>query len=47
MSAARSIGVDVGTSSVKALAIDAAGTVIASAERDEPVHLAGEPDPGR
>jgi xylulokinase len=43
VSGARSIGIDVGTSSVKAVAIDETGTVLASAEREYPV---GMPQPG-
>ena len=43
MSDARSIGVDVGTSSVKAVAIDEAGRVVGGAERSYPVSL---PHPG-
>jgi xylulokinase len=43
VSAARAIGVDVGTSSVKALAIDADGSVLATAERALPVSM---PHPG-
>jgi xylulokinase len=43
VSAARSIGVDVGTSSVKALAVDDGGAVVATAERSYPVSM---PRPG-
>jgi xylulokinase len=43
LSGVRSIGIDVGTSSVKAVAIDELGTVVASAERRYPVSM---PEPG-
>ncbi len=43
MTAGRAIGVDVGTSSVKAVAIDDRGSVLASAERAYPVSM---PHPG-
>lgn len=43
MSGERAIGLDVGTSSVKALAVDADGEVVASAERRYPVSM---PHPG-
>src|ERR1700729_1603594 len=43
VSAARLIGLDVGTSSVKALAIDERGTVLAEAQRGYPVSM---PRPG-
>jgi xylulokinase len=43
VSAARAIGVDVGTSSVKAVAIDGGGGVVAGAERSYPVSM---PHPG-
>jgi xylulokinase len=43
VSATRAIGVDVGTSSVKAIAIDGRGTVVGSAERTYPVSM---PQPG-
>ncbi|HWE11773.1 MAG TPA: xylulokinase [Solirubrobacteraceae bacterium] len=43
VSAARAIGVDVGTSSVKAVAIDAHGALVGSAERTYPVSM---PHPG-